>query len=630
MRIPDHIIDDVRAATDIVDVISGTVRLRKRGKNFLGLCPFHQEKTPSFTVSAEKQMYHCFGCGKGGNVFTFVMENEKISFAEAVRSLAERAGVSIPEEGRASGPAESEFERLYQLTRFAGRLFHEHMFETQEGKDALEYFHKRGFTDETIRGFGLGYSLNTWDSFVNRARQEGFTADELVKAGLARNREDGSLYDYFRGRAMFPILSTTNRVLGFGARKMREDDPIEGKYINSPETPIYNKSRVLFGLSHAREAIRQDDSVFMVEGYADLISLFQAGIRNVVASSGTALTEDQLRLIGRYTRNLTLMYDADSAGSNAMIRGIDLALAQDFDIRIVELPEGEDPDSFVQTHGGAAFRELARTGVSFIDFKAGKLKAQGLFNTAEGTTKAIRSIVESIAQVEDELKRTMFIKAVGEKYGVYENVLSRELGRIRGRRSRSDTPPAPAPAERAVPTADSTFPPRTGDIPPEERDLLKLLIEGQPNVVQFILGNISLADLSDVRVRTVAELVINMLEETGTVDSVALVSGLPDKSLKGLVSDLVMDRYELSPRWQQMEKEIDEAEPVGVARDAVRIIRRKAIRSAMEENQHHMRDAAQAGEDTMPLMQRQLDLLRMLKELEDSRNPADTKGTNAA
>jgi DNA primase len=240
MRISDDKIDEVRNAADIVELISAYVHLKKRGKNFLGLCPFHTEKTPSFTVSAEKQMYHCFGCGKGGNIFTFMMEMDKVSFVEAVRSLAAKSGITIPEESKPMTEEQTEFENYYAVCRFAGMHFFKNLTESDEGKEALQYFYKRGFTDETIRTFGLGYAMNSWDAFVNKAQGEGFRIEDISKVGLARVREDGSLYDYFRGRAMFPIFSTQGRVIGFGARKMREDDTIAGKYINSPETPVYN------------------------------------------------------------------------------------------------------------------------------------------------------------------------------------------------------------------------------------------------------------------------------------------------------------------------------------------------------------------------------------------------------
>ncbi len=618
MRIPDHIIDDVRAASDIVDIIGATVRLKKRGKNFLGLCPFHTEKTPSFTVSAEKQMYHCFGCGKGGNVFTYVMETEKVSFAEAVRSLAERAGITIPEEGRTPTPEETEAERLYSVTRFAARVFHDHLSSSEEGKEAFAYFHKRGFTDETIRSFGLGYSLNTWDSFVQKALSEGFSKDELLKTGLARTREDGSLYDYFRGRAMFPIIWTSGRVLGFGARKMREDDPIQGKYINSPETLIYNKSRVLYGLFHAKDAIRQEENAFMVEGYADLISLHQAGVRNVVASSGTALTEEQLHVLNRYTNAITLVYDADAAGSNATLRGIDLALERGFDVRIVTLPAGEDPDSYVQKRGGPEFRTLAERADSFIVYKAARLADTATFHSPEGKTAAIRSIVGSIAKVSDELKRTVFVKDVAQRFDLPESVLFRELERLRGT-TRSTTTPPPALTREPRPAETSTQQPPPAmprEMPSEERDLLKLTLEGNPDVLRFIREQVPFEELTDPRVRTLMQFALEQYETTGTVDSQSVVTHVEGEGLKDLATDILMSRYELSRGWQAMEKEIEEPDPMRIAADAVQILRRKSIRRAMDENQHALRVAANAGEDTMEFIHRHQELMRLLRDLE--------------
>ncbi len=619
MRIPDEKIEDVRNATDVVDLISAYVKLKKRGKNYIGLCPFHTEKTPSFTVSAEKQMYHCFGCGKGGNVFTFVMEMEKVSFVEAVRSLADRAGIVLPTDTQTPTEEESEAERLYAATRMAGLLFHEQL-RSAEGQAALDYFHGRGFTDDTIRIFGLGYSLNSWDAFVNRARAENIAPDLLVKAGLARTREDGSLYDYFRGRAMFPIVSPTSRVLGFGARKMREDDPIAGKYINSPESPIYNKSRVLYGLSHSRDAIRHEDAVIMVEGYADLITLFQAGVQHVVASSGTALTQDQLVLLGRYTKNLILVYDADSAGSSAMVRGIDLALEQGLDVQVVELPQDEDPDSFVRVHGGKEFLSLVASSTSFIEFKARQFVKAGYFTSPERTTRAIRSIVESIAKIGDELKRNLFIKDVAQKFNVYESVLHREMEQIlsRGRtENRIRT-------ERAVPrltepTVSTTAEPQpAGPIPPEERDLLKLFLDGDRTIISHILETITLEDFSDLRARTLIRMVLDILDVRGTVDANAVVSQLTDEELKSIVTDVSLSRYELSKGWTAMEKEIDEPEPIQIARDALVVFRRKAIRRAMERNQQTLRQVTQQGGDTRPILERQQELVQMLKSLETS------------
>jgi DNA primase len=612
MRIPDDKIEEVRNSSDIVDVISAYVRLKKRGKNYLGLCPFHTEKTPSFTVSAEKQMYHCFGCGNGGNLFTFVMEMEKVSFVEAVRSLAGKAGITIPEETRPQTEEQSEAETLYAVCRFAGMQFYKNLVETDEGTFALDYVHKRGFTDETIRTFGVGYSQNSWDSFVQLATTEGFKPEELAKAGLARKREDGSLYDYFRGRVMFPIFSATGRVIGFGARKILEDDPIAGKYINSPETPIYNKSRVLFGLFHAKEAIRQEDMALMVEGYADLISLYQAGIKNVVASSGTALTEEQVALLGRYSKNLTLVYDGDSAGSNATLRGIDIVLEQDFNVRIVELPEDEDPDSFVQKNGGNAFRELLQNAVSFIDFKASRFQRAGAFATPEGKAEAVRSLVQSIAKMKDELKRNFYVKEIAEKYGVHENLLFRELETL-GHSRKPFYTERPPRVEIAVQATETGAVPekQSKDVPPEERDLVKLLLEGDLDIIRFILSHISVEQFSDKQVRALAQFLIDVYDERGTIDATSIVHEVTDPVMRNLISDLTLSRYELSRNWQH---DIAEPDQMAIAGDALRRIQKKAAQRAQEEIQHAIKEAKSRNEDLTLLMQRQQELARLLNQ----------------
>jgi DNA primase len=619
MRIADDKIDEVRNASDIVEVISGYVRLKKRGKNYLGLCPFHAEKTPSFTVSAEKQMYHCFGCGKGGNIFTFLMDMDKVSFVEAVRSLASKTGIIIPEENAPISAEQTEFENYYAVCRFAGMHFFRNLTETEEGKEALSYFYKRGFTDETIRTFGLGYAMNSWDAFVLKAQAEGFGVEDIAKVGLARVREDGSLYDYFRGRAMFPIFSTQGRVIGFGARKMREDDAIAGKYINSPETPVYNKSRVLYGLFHSKDFIRQEDNALMVEGYADLISLYQAGIKNVVASSGTALTEEQLTLIGRFSKNLTLVYDADSAGSSATVRGIDLALEHDLNVRIVELPEGEDPDSFVQKHGGKEFQERLANAISFIDFKAKQFQRAGAFATAEGKTQAVRSLVQSIAKMKDELKRNFYVKEVAEKYDVYESLLFRELEQAvkQEKRTARSTNFSESTVIRPHTEAAPHKEPENKTIPPEERDILKLILEGNPEIIRYVLSNISLLQFSDERMRNLAQFVLDMYDERGTIDALSIVNELHEQDLKNLVTDLVLSRYELSPGWHEMEKEIDEPDSMRIAKDAIIAFRRKTIQQEREENKRLQEQAKRQSLDVKPYQHREMELYEMLKQLEE-------------
>ncbi len=618
MRIPPDKLDAIRSANDIVDVISQHVRLKKRGKNFIGLCPFHQEKTPSFTVSADKQVYHCFGCGKGGNVFTFVMELEKVSFTEAVRTLAEKAGIPLTFT-QADEERETEIENLYNACRFAGLFFYNNLTKTDEGRSAREYFHQRSFTDETIRMFGLGYSLNSWDALLTRAKEEGIAVGWLLKAGLVRSREEGGEYDYFRGRAMFPIFSPTGRVIGFGARKIREDDPLQGKYINSPETPIYNKSRVLFGLFHAKDAIRGREDALMVEGYADLISLYQAGIQNVVASSGTALTDEQVELIGRYTKRLTLVYDADSAGSQATVRGMDLVLAHDLDVRIAELPEGEDPDSFVRKHGGKEFLKLIDQAVSFIDFKAKQFLRAGAFETPEGKTQAIRSIVQSIAKIPDELKRNLFIKEVATKYDIYESILHRELEKwLSEKRSRREE--GGTPETRSIPVFGTVRADRVTEamspVPAAERDILKLLLENRTDLVSFIFSHVTLSDLTHDSARRLAELILTHFDERGGAEISDVLESLEDPSLKGLVTDVAVSRYELSKGWQELEVEVEEADPFEIARGAISALRKTKLQKEIEANQKLLKKASLAGEDTLPFIHRHQELIRMLKEVE--------------
>jgi len=546
---------------------------------------------------------------------------DKISFVEAVRSLASKAGINIPEENVSVTEEQTEFENYYAVCRFAGMHFFRNLTESEEGKEALSYFYKRGFTDETIRTFGLGYSLNSWDAFVLKAQAEGFKGEDISKVGLARVREDGSLYDYFRGRAMFPIFSTQGRVIGFGARKMREDDAIAGKYINSPESPLYDKSRVLYGLFHSKDFIRQEDNALMVEGYADLISLYQAGIQNVVASSGTALTEAQLKLIARYSKNLTLVYDADSAGSSATVRGIDLALEHDLNVRIVELPEGEDPDSYVLKHGGIEFRERLANAVSFIDFKAKQLHRAGAFVTVEGKRNAIRSLAQTIAKIGDEITRNMYIKEVANNYseifGVYETHLSHEVATIRSQGQRVRVTRSPLKQTR-VTQEEQTSSSTVGfeEIPPEEHDILRLILEGNSDVIRYILSNVSLNQLTNERMRNLAQFVLDLYDERGTIDTQALVSEMEDGEMRNLVTGLMFNPDELRSDWEKMEKEIYRPEPMTIARDAVLQIQKKSIKRAKEENSRAMKEAEMQHLDTSLISQRQNELSQLLNNLE--------------
>ena len=619
MRIPESKIDEIRSASDIVDVISSYVSLKKRGKNFLGLCPFHQEKTPSFNVSPEKQMYHCFGCGVGGNVFTFVMELEKVSFIESVRTLADRAGITLPTDGGDTTQA-TENEGLYNACRLAGLHFHENLTSTVEGKLALEYFHHRGFADETIRKFGLGYSMNSWDDLLKHAEAKGVDTLILEKAGLVIRREDSSgMYDRFRGRAMFPIFSPSGRPIGFGARKMREDDPVPGKYINSPETPVYVKSQNLYGLFHAREAIREKEHAILVEGYADLISVFQSGIENIIASSGTALTEEQILLVGRYAKNITLVYDADSAGSKATMRGVDMIIENGLEVRIAELPAGEDPDSFVKKHGGKEFQKLVEGAVTFLDFKAKSFQEQGLLETPDGQTRAVRSIVETIARMRDELKRNFYIKNVAEKYGIYETVLFRELEKLIGkggmRPQGGQRRPSPAMSPSDVQRQEETTP-AIVPLPAVERDLIKLMLERGNDMVGFVFSNVGPEMFTHPRGQEAIQRILATAESGRSWDAATLLDEVEDPDLRRFITDITFTKYEISKGWLEMGSMPEEADPTTIAEHCILIMRRQELDRLLEENQRRMKEAAARGEHVREYMEQHQTLLREKKELE--------------
>jgi len=621
MRIPEAKIEEVRRASDIVDVISGYVRLKKRGKNFLGLCPFHTEKTPSFNVSPDRQMYHCFGCGVGGNVFTFVMEYEKVSFVEAVRTLAERAGIALPQERVDEADQQTETETLYTICRAAARMFYDNMMNTVEGQLAREYFRHRGFSDETIRTFGLGYSLNGWENMLKLAEREKFPLDLVEKAGLIIKREDGSgYYDRFRGRAMFPIFSVTGRVVGFGARKLREDDPVQGKYINSPETPIYVKSRSLYGLHQAKNALREKEFALLVEGYADLISVYQAGIKNVVASSGTALTEEQINLIGRYAKKIVLVYDADSAGSKAALRGVDLIIEQGLDVRIVQLPEGEDPDSFVKKYGGTAFEELVEGAVSFIDFKANMLRAEGKFDTPEGRAEAVRSLVESVAKVKDELKRSFYIKSLAERYGIYESTLYHELERLIGKERSREMMQRRREAQNestsTEPQTEQRPAERKTTIPAAERDLLKLMLEHGDEMVRYVFSHLRLDHFSHPLILQALQRILVVVEKGEPWDVNTLIDEAEDEEFRRFIADVTFSRYEISKGWKELDAMPEEPDPAELAEHCMVTLRKQELERLLAENQRKMKEALARGEPARSFLEYHKTLLEEKKDLE--------------
>lgn len=398
--IAPNTIQQVQSRADILDVVGNFVKLKRRGTNYLGLCPFHNEKTPSFTVSPTKEIFKCFGCGKSGNLISFIMEHEKYSYVEAIRWLANRYGIEVEETFATDEQRElqQQADGLYILNQFAQQWFSEQLWETEEGRDiGLSYFKERGFNEATIRKFQLGYSPEQRDLFARTALQKQYNPELLQKAGLIANRND-QWVDNYRGRVLFPIHNHSGKILGFGARILKSNEKAP-KYINTPENEIYVKSRILYGSYFARQAMDKADECLLVEGYTDVISLHQAGLENVVASGGTALTPDQLRLIRKYTDNLTILYDGDAAGIKAALRGMDLALEEGLNVRLVLLPDGHDPDSYVRATGAPAFLEYIRQNKKDIILFQLEVALQDAGSDAIQKSAVVNRIAETIARI---------------------------------------------------------------------------------------------------------------------------------------------------------------------------------------------------------------------------------------
>ncbi|MBX2958843.1 MAG: DNA primase [Flavobacteriales bacterium] len=429
--IPKHTIDQIFEAAIIEEVVGEFVVLKKRGANLLGNCPFHNEKTPSFTVSPAKGIYKCFGCGKAGNSVNFIMEHEHYTYPEALRYLANKYKIEIEEleETDAQKQAANEKESLFIVSNFAANYFQKQLHETQEGRSiGLSYFVERGFREDIIKKFELGYNPDSWDAFTAEALAQGYQLEFLEKSGLTIVKEQKH-FDRFKGRVMFPIHNLSGRVLGFGGRILKTDLKA-AKYVNSPESEIYHKSNVLYGIYFAKKSIIEQDNCFLVEGYTDVISLHQSGVENVVASSGTSLTEGQIRLISRYTQNITILYDGDAAGIKASFRGIDMILQEGMNVRVVLFPDGEDPDSFAKKHNATELTTYIKEHTQdFISFKTDVLIKE-VGNDPIKRAELIKEIVASIAVIPDQIKRSVYTKECSNLLSIPENALINETNKI--------------------------------------------------------------------------------------------------------------------------------------------------------------------------------------------------------
>ncbi|MFH0762259.1 MAG: DNA primase [Bacteroidota bacterium] len=492
-------IERILQVAEITDVVGDFVSLKRRGVNFLGLCPFHNEKTPSFTVSPSKGIFKCFGCGKGGNSVNFLMEHEHLSYPDALRWLAKKYHIEIAETEESAEELlqKNERESMMILNEFTWKYFARILNDSDEGRTlGMSYFKERGFRRDIIDKFQLGYSLEQRDAFVQEALKSGYKQEFIVKTGLGIEKAD-HFFDRFSGRVIFPIHSLSGRVIGFGGRILRSDAQA-AKYLNSPESEIYHKSATLYGIYFARNAMVREDKCILVEGYTDVLSMHQTGIENVVASSGTSLTEDQIRLIKRFTLNVTILYDGDPAGIKASLRGIDMILAEGMHVRVVPLPEGEDPDSFARSHSSSGmFEYLKENETDFIRFKT-KLLLEDAGKDPVKRAQMIQEVVKSVAIIPDRIERTVYLQECSSMLGVDEQTLFAEAARIKrkqwetNRTGKGDHVPGPNyPSPRqtdqssTAPAAATVF---ASLFEAEEREIIRLMLNYPDKIVIELPG----------------------------------------------------------------------------------------------------------------------------------------------
>ena len=592
--IPQETVDQIMNAAVIEDVVGDHVELKKSGSSLRGLSPFTNEKTPSFYVLPAKGIFKCFSSGKGGNVVSFLMELEKASYPEALRMLAQRYNIEVEE--KAPTPEElaaaTAKESLSNLVAWASKWFMDQMRNTDAGKAiGRSYFVERGFRDDVLDTFMIGYSPDSWDAMATAAQEAGYTPEKLVEAGLCKQRDDGSLWDFFKGRVMFPIRDVTGRVIGFGGRTLTTDKKV-AKYFNSPESILYNKSKVLYGMHLAKQPINKEERCFLVEGYTDVMAMHQAGVENVVSSSGTALTAGQIHLIRRFTKNVTVIFDGDAAGIRASLRGIDMLLAEGMSVKVVLLPDGDDPDTYAKKVGSDALhRAIHEDAQDFLQFKA-KLLSDEAGSDPLKRADMIRSVVTSIAAIPDAIQRSVYLQSSASQLNMDENVLGTEVAKIlheqskaAAKRAAKSSPYGTPP--HGVPPAPTSAPPAPGpeDIVPVdpavseravvENDLIRILLGYASEMVTVKVEGEGDAEPTSMEV-PFAELVIHRMEEEGIdirepmnqavvakyieeldQDRVLTADQLvqdKDPGVQQKVAGALVQQHVLSPNWSQRHK----------------------------------------------------------------------------
>jgi DNA primase len=560
LKISQATIEEVKNRIDIIDVIGDFVTLKRTGQHYKAKSPFSDEKTPSFIVFPRNQNFKDFSSGKQGDAISFVMEYDGLSYLEAIKYLAKKYGVEIEEEEQTPEAIQKQNEResLYIVLNYAKNYFVENLWKSEEGKGiGLSYFKERGFTDDIIKKFDLGYSLDQWNALENDAKSKGYNADLLEKAGLIIKKED-SQYDRFRGRVIFPVHSVTGKPIAFGARILKnvKNQP---KYLNSPETEVYSKSNVLYGLFQASRSIRQDDNCYLVEGYTDVISLHQHGVENVVSSSGTSLTENQIKLIHRHTENITVLFDGDAAGIRASLRGIDMILEQGMNVKVVAFPDGEDPDSYSRKMGAMAFQEFLKSKAEdFIHFKT-KLMLQGNERDPVKKAETITQIISSLSVIPDQVKRAVYIKETSNLLNLDEQLLYAELNKILlNKKKESQKEAYKAQPDIIVEKIESEQEKAAIDsITFQEREAIRLLInygfnqiENKYNLVEHYLEELEHIEFTTPIYNKILDIFKGELAKGNVID-IEFFKTYPDTEIQQEALNLVSQRHEISENWER-------------------------------------------------------------------------------
>ncbi|HBR14757.1 MAG TPA: DNA primase [Candidatus Omnitrophica bacterium] len=584
--ISEEIIAQVIERSDIVEMIASYIPLKRAGRNFKANCPFHNEKTPSFVVNPEKQIFHCFGCGVGGNVLTFVMKQERLEFPEVVRMLAEKVNVPIPGDTAQEGVTRNLRQTIFQINELAVEYFHKLLLsgKDEDSKNATKYLKQRGVDLEAVNKFRLGLAANQWDGLIKYLRSKDISLSLMEKAGLIIPRENAQgYYDRFRYRIIYPIFDTRGQCRAFGARLIElpggNQDKHSAKYLNSPETIVYTKGQHLYGFHLAKQAIMDEDCVVIVEGYMDCLMPHQAGVTHVVASLGTALTVEQIRLLRHYTKNVIMLFDADKAGESATLRSLDVLVEEEMHVRIATLDEGEDPDSFIRRHGGEAFRDRLLKAQTLFDYKINRLLKTWDVKSIEGKARIASEMIATIDKFNNEIIRTEYLKRLAQVLLIPEHALVVELRKVQQNTAQRQE----KKAGREIETRQAQNPSSQEHLRSVERSILRLLLK-EGDFIPMTKEEIAPSDFQDSRIREVISKMYDLFEKGKKIDSAHLINCFHDQGMQQMISALVAEEEPLI------------GDKIKIHRDYLNRIKNDRLKLLRQDLMRQMREAEISGD----------------------------------